>query len=167
MWKHFRALQRKMSWEVAKLDTSSVMTNTTLYFLTRFGTIPGKSRLSRLFYRLFCQIFLWFEVSQPAWINSSTAPSCRKCQNCWIFTISSPVVWGNQEMCAHCMDENTRVLEVGSQSVKQGSREGGKCLQKVTYRINENEAVMFAFLLCSPAAKQAPSHNNKDISPPI
>lgn len=97
------------------------------YFLTRFGTKPGKSRLSRLFYRLFCQIFLWCEVSQPAWINISAAPSCRKCQSCCIFTISGSVVEGNRVMCTHCVDENTELLEVGSRSVKQGSNTFAKC----------------------------------------
>lgn len=57
-------------------------------------------------------------------------------------------------MCTHCVDENTELLEVGSRSVKQGRRQELH-LQKVTFCINENEAVMFGLLPCSPAEKLA------------
>lgn len=121
-----------------------------------FNQIRNKSRLSGLFYQLFCQILLWCEVSQPAWINISAASSRRKCQNCWIFTISGPAVWENRDMCAHCVDKNTELLEVGSLSVRQGRRPVLR-LQKVKYRVNENEAVMFGLLLTAQQKGKVPS----------
>lgn len=57
-------------------------------------------------------------------------------------------------MCAHCVDKNTELSEAGSRSVKQG-REQVLHLQKVTYHINENEAVMFGLLLSREASSIA------------